>query len=177
MTSHILPSDSRCSICGLTAPVSGTPLCHQCTEIRACLCTERVVLVVDGSWSPDHPTIGGAGLVLVDGGPAGKIVGQCRCGFHCCSSQRAEYEAILRGRHLTSRTLIFSDAKFVVRRLQGYRKTRATIGQQVRFLRQAPHLRGDAYRHAHHLSVQGRQAFVAMAANDCASKGVGTSKP
>jgi ribonuclease HI len=149
-----------CSICGLAESVLGTPLCLDCEAIRRHKFTDRTTLLVDGSWSPDHPTIGGAGIVLVDGGPTGEIVGQRYCGFRCHSSQDAEYEAILRAHRWTSEALIYSDAMFVVRRLQGHRRTQSTIGRQVRFLRRAPHLRGDAYHRAHSLSVQGRRAFV-----------------
>jgi ribonuclease HI len=149
-----------CSICGLADPVIATPLCLVCTAIRSHKFTDRTVLVVDGSWSPDHPAIGGAGLVLVDGGPMGQFVGQRYCGFHCHGSQDAEYEAILRAHHWAAEALIYSDALFVVRRLQGYRRTQSTIGRQVRFLRRTEHLRGEAYQRAHSLSVQGRRAFA-----------------
>jgi ribonuclease HI len=104
--------------------------------------------------------IGGAGIVLVDGGPTGEVVGQRYCGFRCHGSQDAEYEAILRAHRWASEALIYSDAQFVVRRLQGYRRTQSTLGRQVRFLRRTPHLRGEAYQRAHRLSVQGRRTLV-----------------
>jgi ribonuclease HI len=140
--------------------VPSTSFCLTCETIRRYKFTDHTVLVVDGSWSPDHPTIGGAGIVLVAGGPTGEIVGQRYCGFRCHGSQDAEYEAILRAHHWSSEALIYSDAKFVVRRLQGYQRTQFAIGRQVRFLRRTPHLRGDVYQRAHRLSVQGRQTFL-----------------
>jgi ribonuclease HI len=138
--------------------------------IRCHKFTDRTVLVVDGSWSSDHPMIGGAGLVLVDGSPTGEITGQRYCGFRCHGSQDAEYQAILRAHHWAPEALIFSDAKFVVNRLQGYRRTQSTIGRQVRFLRRTPHLRGDVYQRAHRLSVQGRQALVNREDNECSER-------
>lgn len=82
------------------------------------------------------------------------IVQQCR------GSQDAEYEAILRAHRWAPDVLIYSDAKFVVRRLQEYRRTQSTIGRQVRFLRKTPDLRGAVYQRAHRLSVQGRRTLV-----------------
>lgn len=149
-----------CLVCGLSEPVPDTSFCLDCTAIRFYKFTERTVLVVDGSWNPAYPTIGGAGIVLVDGSPTGEITGQRYCGFRCHGSQDAEYEAILRAHRWAPDVLIYSDAKFVVKRLQGYRRTQSTIGQQVRFLRRTPHLRGDVYQRAHRLSVQGRQTLV-----------------
>lgn len=149
-----------CQICGLTEPVPGAATCLDCEAIRRHKFTDRMILVVDGSWAPDHPTIGGAGIVLVDGGPTGEIICHRYCGFRCHGSQDAEYEAILRAHHWSPGALIYSDAMFVVRRLQGYRGTRATIGRQVRYLRRTSHLRGEAYQQAHRLSVQGRQTAV-----------------
>jgi ribonuclease HI len=149
-----------CAVCSLSAPMLNATLCLECATIRCHKFTDRTVLVVDGSWSSDHPMIGGAGLVLVDSSPTGEITGQRYCGFRCHGSQDAEYQAILRAHHWAPGALIFSDAKFVVNRLQGYRRTQSTIGRQVRFLRRTPHLRGNVYQLAHHLSVQGRQALV-----------------
>jgi hypothetical protein len=144
-----------CQVCGL---VESTGICLDCEAIRQHRFTDCTVMVVDGSWSPDHPKIGGAGIVLVDDGPTGEVVGQRYCGFKCHGSQDAEYQAIARAHLWAPSTLIYSDAMFVVRRLQGYRRTRIAVGQQVRYLHHAPHLRNDAYRQAHRLSVQGRRA-------------------
>lgn len=151
-----------CPICGLTeltgAFPTGAKSCFSCEEIRRHKFTDRMVMVVDGSWSPDYPMIGGAGIVLVDGGPLGEVIDQRCCGFKCRSSQDAEYQAIVRAHLWAPDALIYSDALFVVRRLQGYRQTRANIGQKVRYLRHAPELRNSSYRQAHRLSVQGRRA-------------------
>jgi len=149
-----------CEICGLGIAESST--CLDCEAIRRHRFTDRMVLVVDGSWGPDRPAIGGAGIVLVDGGPAGEIVGQRYCGFRCHGgSQGAEYQAIARAHLWAPDALIYSDALFVVRRLQGCRRTRTSgLGRQVRFLRHDPELRNVAYRLAHALSVQGRRTAV-----------------
>lgn len=149
-----------CTICGLAVPALDTPMCHDCAAIRRHKFTDRTVLVVDGSWSPDQPLVGGAGIVLVDGGPLGEVLGGRYCGFRCHGSQDAEYQAILRAHHWAAGALIYSDALFVVRRLQGYRRTKSTIGLQVRYLRRTSLLRGDAYQQAHRLSVQGRRTRV-----------------
>lgn len=149
-----------CQICGLTEAMADSPTCPDCEAIRCHKFTDRMVMVVDGSWSPDYPALGGAGIVLVDGGPAGEIIGQRYCGFKCHGSQDAEYQAIARAHLWAPDALIFSDALFVVRRLQGYRQTRAHIGQKVRYLRHTAELRNIAYQQAHRLSVQGRLTAV-----------------
>lgn len=129
-------------------------------------------MVVDGSWSPDFPAIGGAGIVLIDGGLSGAVVGQRYCGFKCHGSQDAEYQAIARA-HLWCRdALIYSDALFVVRRLQGYRGTRTGVGLKVRYLRHD--LRSSIYQQAHALSVQGRRtAENALRAREASAHGQG----
>jgi len=160
MTGEIAVKKTLCQICGLAESPIGAETCLDCAEIRSHKLTDHTVMVVDGSWSPDCPKIGGAGIVLVDGGPAGEIVGQRCCGFRCHSSQDAEYQAIARAHLWAPDALIYSDALFVVRRLQGYRRTRLTIGLKVRYLRHVSELRNDAYREAHKLSVQGRRAAV-----------------
>jgi ribonuclease HI len=149
-----------CLVCGLSEPLPDTSFCLDCTTIRLYKFTEHTVLIVDGSWSPAHPTIGGAGIVLVDGSPTGEITGQRYCGFRCHGSQDAEYEAILRAHRWAADALIYSDEKFLVRRLQAHRDAQSTISRQVRFLRRTPHLRGAAYQRAHRLSVQGRKTLV-----------------
>ena len=143
-----------CSVCGLSEPAAESAFCHDCTAIRHYKFTARTTLVVDGSWHPDHPSIGGAGIVLVDGDPTGKITGQRYCGFLCHDSWQAEYEAVLRAHRWAPAVLIYTDAKFVVERIQGCQP----ISGQVRFLH--PKLRGNVYRRAHRLSVQGRQTLV-----------------
>lgn len=159
---EVLVRKALCQICGLTELPENAPTddktCLDCEAIRHHKFSDHMVMVVDGSWSPDHPALGGAGIVLVDGGPTGEIVGQRYCGFKCHGSQDAEYQAIARAHLWAPDALIYSDALFVVRRLQGYRQTRANIGQRVRYLRHAPELRNSAYRQAHRLSVQGRRA-------------------
>lgn len=150
-----------CQICGLTeADPDG--LCSNCKAIRQYKFTDRMVMIVDGSWSPDYPMIGGAGIVLVDSSPTGKILGQRYCGFKCHGSQDAEYQAIKRAHLWAPEVLIYSDALFVVKRLQDYRRTREAIGEWVRYLRLVPEFRGtdSAYRRAHRLSVQGRQTLA-----------------
>lgn len=160
---EVLVRKGMCQICGLIELAVDSPTgetCLDCEAIRHHKFTDHMVMVVDGSWSPDYPTIGGAGIVLVDGGPTGEIVGQRYCGFKCHGSQDAEYQAIVRAHLWAPDALIYSDALFVVRRLQGYRQTRVGIGQKVRYLRHVPELRNSAYRQAHRLSVQGRQTAV-----------------
>lgn len=152
-----------CQICGLADTSEGSKTCLDCEAIRHHKFTDRMVMVVDGSWGPDYPAIGGAGIVLVDGGPKGEIVGQRYCGFKCHSSQDAEYQAIARAHLWAPEALIYSDALFVVKRLQGYRRTQIGIGQKVRFLRRTPTLRNSAYQQAHSLSVQGRRTAVSAA--------------
>ena len=159
------PNLSMCAVCGLSAPVPDTTLCLACTMIRHHKFTDRTVFVVDGSWSPDHPMIGGAGIVLVDGGPTGEVTGQCWCGFRCHGSQDAEYEAILRAYRWAPDVLIYSDAQSLVSRLQKDRHTQTTIGRQVRFLLRTPDLRGAVYKRAHRLSVQGRRMLVKREVN------------
>lgn len=144
-----------CPVCGLSEPLSGSPFCHDCAAIRDHKFTDHTIFVVDGSWHPDHPMIGGAGIVLVEGSPTGKITGQRYCGFSCRGSQEAEYEAILRARRWTPTAMIYSDAKAIVEQIQDYQPI-----CQVRFLHRIPELRGSVYRRAHRLSVQGRQALV-----------------
>lgn len=162
---------SLCVVCGLTEVLEGTVICADCEAIRRHTFTAAMVLVVDGSWSPEHPTLGGAGIVLVDGGPKGTIVGQRFCGFTSYGSQEAEYQAIVRGHCWAPNALIYSDALFVVKRLQGRRQTRRTLGRQVRYLRHVPELRDEAYQLAHRLSVQGRRAAVNLRARRGATEG------
>lgn len=153
-----LMQTTACAVCGLSEPVSDTALCLHCQEIRKHKFTDCTILIVDGSWSTEHPTIGGAGLVLANGSPTGEIAGQRYCGFRCHGSHNAEYEAILRAHRWAPKALIYSDSKPIVRSLQGRRNRPGPLTGQIRYLE--PHLRGNVYQRAHRLSVQGRKTLV-----------------
>lgn len=116
-------------------------------------------LIVDGSFlsitgerTDSGQGYGGAGLVLV--GAHGVVLASRSCGFGATSSSDAEEHAIVRGGRWAPGLRIYTDAENTAGRL---RISNPKI--DVRFLDRSD--RGEAYRLAHRLSVEGRCRFAA----------------
>lgn len=103
-------------------------------------------VVVDGSYHEDDDR-GGAGLVLTQGSPEGKVIAFCASSFQCRNSVSAEYQAIVRGLRWAPGAQCMSDCLSAIQRA-------LASGHAASFL-PSDHRTNHSY--AHRLSVVGRK--------------------